>query len=100
MTAGRTPLVAANWKMHKTRAEAQAFIAALLPSLSEGERVDVAICAPFTALQALVEGTRGSRVQAFAQNMHEAEEGAFTGEVSAPMLAELGVDGAVLGHSE
>jgi triosephosphate isomerase (TIM) len=95
----RTPLVAANWKMHKTIAEAEAYLAALLPRVATAD-ADVAVCAPFTALAALVESARGSRVQVFAQTMHEADGGAFTGEVSAPMLTELDVNGVVLGHSE
>jgi triosephosphate isomerase (TIM) len=96
----RTPYIAGNWKMHKTVAEAEAFIAALLPRISSTDGVDVAICPPFTALGAMVDSTRGSRVQVIAQNMHEADSGAFTGEVSAPMLSELDVHGALLGHSE
>ncbi len=96
----RTPFIAGNWKMHKTIAEAEEFIAALLPKVSTADGVDIAVCAPFLALQALVESARGSRVAIFAQTMHEAEEGAFTGEVSARMLAEIDVDGVVLGHSE
>ena len=60
----------------------------------------MAICPPFTALQAMVDSTRGSRVAVYAQNMHHADEGAFTGEVSPPMLVEVGVQGVVLGHSE
>jgi len=96
----RRPLVAGNWKMHGTIAEAEALIAALLPQLSALEGVDVAVCVPFTALQAAVDSTRGSRLEIYAQNMHEAPSGAFTGEVSAPMLAELDVHGVVLGHSE
>jgi triosephosphate isomerase (TIM) len=96
----RTPFVAANWKMNKTIAEAEAFIASLLPQVATADGVDVAICPPFTALQAMVDSARGSRVQVFAQNMHEAEAGAYTGDVSAAMLTELDVDGVVLGHSE
>jgi triosephosphate isomerase len=96
----RTPLIAGNWKMHKTVAEAEAFVAAFLPQVSTAEGVDVAVCAPFTALGALVDSSRGSRLQVFAQNMHEAPSGPFTGEVSAPMLTELDVHGVVLGHSE
>ncbi|MDX6675672.1 MAG: triosephosphate isomerase [Solirubrobacteraceae bacterium] len=95
----RTPFIAGNWKMHKTVAEAEAFVAGFLPRVSTAG-VDVAVCAPFTALGALVDSTRGSRVQVFAQNMHEAPSGAFTGEVAAPMLTELDVHGVVLGHSE
>jgi triosephosphate isomerase len=94
------PLIAGNWKLHKTVEEAEAFIGALLPRVSAVERTEVAICPPFTALAAMVDSTRGSRVAVYAQNMHQAAEGAFTGEVSAPMLTELGVQGVVLGHSE
>jgi triosephosphate isomerase len=96
----RAPLMAANWKMHKTVAEAEAFVHALLPRLSGVDRVEVAICAPFTALAAVVDATRGARVEVFAQNMHQAPQGAFTGEVSVAMLVELGVHGVLLGHSE
>jgi triosephosphate isomerase (TIM) len=96
----RTPMMAGNWKMNKTVGEAEAFIAALLPQVAECAGVDVAICPPFTALAAMVESARGSNVAVYAQNMHESDSGAFTGEVSAPMLTELDVDGVVLGHSE
>jgi triosephosphate isomerase len=96
----RIPLIAGNWKMHKTVAEAEAFIASLLPHVSTADGVDVGVCVPFTDLQAVVDSTRGSRVRVYAQNVHQAPSGAFTGEVSAPMLVELDVHGAVLGHSE
>ena len=97
---GRTPLIAGNWKMYKTISEAESFIAALLPRVSAVEGVDVAICPSFLALQAMVDSTRGSRVAVCAQNMHHKAEGAFTGEVSAAMLSEVGVQGVILGHSE
>jgi triosephosphate isomerase len=96
----RKPLIAGNWKLYKTIAEAEEFIQALLPRVSTADGVDVGICPPFLALQAMVDSTRGSRVEVYAQNMHSAPEGAFTGEVSAPMLTEIGVHGVVLGHSE
>jgi triosephosphate isomerase len=96
----RTPFIAGNWKMNKTVAEAEAFIQALLPRVSSADGVDVAVCVPFTDLQAMVDSARGSRVEVYAQNMHQAATGAFTGEVSAPMLTELDVHGVVLGHSE
>jgi triosephosphate isomerase len=96
----RTPLIAGNWKMHKTIAETEAFVGALLPRVAAADGVDVGICVPFTDLQAAVDSTRGSRVAVYAQNMHQAAHGAFTGEVSAAMLSELDVDGVVLGHSE
>ena len=96
----RRPLIAGNWKMHKTVAEAQEFISALLPDIDDADGVDVAVCAPFPALGPLVEATRESAVAVYAQNMHQEKSGAFTGEVSAPMLLEIGVRGVILGHSE
>jgi len=98
--ASRIPLVAGNWKMYKTESEAEEYIQALLPRVAAVDGVDVAICVPFTDLRAMVDSARGSRVEVYAQNMHPEPEGAFTGEVSAPMLSELDVRGVVLGHSE
>ncbi len=100
MASARTPFIAGNWKLNKTVAEAEEYIQALLPRVSSIDGIDVAICVPFTDLQAMVDSTRGSRVEVFAQNMHEAESGAYTGEISAPMLCEIDVLGVVLGHSE
>jgi triosephosphate isomerase (TIM) len=97
---GRIPFIAGNWKLNKTIAEAEAFIGALLPRVGAVDGVDVVICPPYLALQAMVDSTRGSAVQVYAQNMHEADSGAFTGEVSAPMLAEIDVAGVIVGHSE
>jgi triosephosphate isomerase len=91
--------IAANWKMHKTVAEASAFVDALLPRIAATQH-DVVICPPYLALSEVVERSRGSAVRVAAQNMHEEDSGAFTGEVSAPMLVEAGVDAVVLGHSE
>ncbi len=96
----RTPLIAGNWKMHKTEEQAEDYIQALLPRVSAIDAVDVAICVPFTDLRAMVDSARGSRVEVYAQNMHHESEGPFTGEISAPMLGELDVRGVVLGHSE
>jgi triosephosphate isomerase (TIM) len=106
----RRPLIAGNWKMHMTGAEAQAYLAHFLPSLNELSRgqggatkrrvADVLLCPPYTALRTVVEGTLDSPVRVGAQNVHEAPDGAFTGEVSIPMLLELGVSAAVIGHSE
>jgi triosephosphate isomerase len=98
--SGRTPLIAGNWKMHKTEAQAEDYIQALLPRMSGVDGVDVAICVPFTDLKAMVESTRGSGVEVYAQNMHHEQQGAFTGEVSPQMLSEAEVQGTVLGHSE
>jgi triosephosphate isomerase len=100
VSAGRTPLIAGNWKMHKTEREAEDYIQALLPRVSAIDGVDVAICVPFTDLRAMVDSARGSRVEVYAQNMHHELEGAFTGEVSPPMLQDVGAQGVVLGHSE
>jgi triosephosphate isomerase (TIM) len=95
----RTSYIAANWKMHKTVAEAGEFVDALLPRIAATQS-DVVICPPFTALTAVVERRYGTAVKVAAQNMHEQDSGAFTGEVSAAMLIELDVEAVVLGHSE
>jgi len=96
----RTPFIAGNWKMHKSVAEAEEFIQALLPKVAAVDGVEIVVCPPFLALQALVDSARGSQVGIYAQNMHEADQGAYTGEVSAPMLTEIDVQGVILGHSE
>ncbi len=96
----RTPYIAGNWKMYKTAAEAEAYVKAFAPLVRGVDGVDIALCVPFTTLGRCVEHAAGTGIGVFAQNMHEAPEGAFTGEVSARMLAELGIDGVLLGHSE
>jgi triosephosphate isomerase len=98
----RRPFIAGNWKLWGTRAQAGEYCERLLELLpDEGRRpAEVGLCVPFTALEVCVERLRGSGVKVLAQNMHAEENGAFTGEVSAAMLTELGVDGVVLGHSE
>jgi triosephosphate isomerase (TIM) len=96
----RKPVVAANWKMNKTIEEAEAFLGEFLPAVGEPQATEVVLCPSFLALRAVVELCVQSRVRVAAQNMHEEPAGAFTGEVSAPMLREIGVDGVVLGHSE
>jgi triosephosphate isomerase len=98
--AGRTPVVAANWKMHKTVRETEAFLDAFLPRAAELGHAELVVCPPYPSLAAAVARCAGSRVRVAAQNMHEEAQGAFTGEVSAAMLTELGVDGVILGHSE
>jgi triosephosphate isomerase (TIM) len=96
----RLPVLAANWKMHKTVEETERFLAEFLPRVPDEPGPEVVICPAFTSLNVAVELCLQSRARVAAQNMHEEPEGAFTGEVSAPMLVELGVDGVVLGHSE
>jgi triosephosphate isomerase (TIM) len=98
--SSRRPLIAGNWKMNKTNDEARAFLARFLGNFDRRRGVDVTICPSFTALRTVVEHTIDSGVRVGAQNVHEAAEGAFTGEVSIPMLLELGVSAVILGHSE
>jgi triosephosphate isomerase (TIM) len=100
--SGRRPQIVGNWKLWGTRAQATGYCERLLALLPDQRRrpAEVGICAPFTSLDVCVEKLDGSGVSVYAQNMHQAETGAFTGEVSALMLTELGVDGVVLGHSE
>ena len=96
----RRPLIAGNWKMHKTVAETEEFIAQLLARLELEGTVEVAVCPAFVALPAAAAALRATDIGVFAQNMHHEDRGAFTGEISPPMLRALAVDGAILGHSE
>ncbi|MDR7415046.1 MAG: triose-phosphate isomerase [Armatimonadota bacterium] len=96
----RTPLIAANWKMYKTRQEAVKFLKAALPDLAAVEGVEVAICPPFTALETVGRLLAGTPVRLGAQNLHWERQGAFTGEISPLMLAELGCTYVIVGHSE
>ncbi len=96
----RRPILAANWKMQKTRAEAEDFVEKLLPLIEATDAVDVVIAPPFTALDRVAEVLRGSRVALAAQNVNPEEQGAFTGEVAPRMLADLGCAYAIVGHSE
>jgi triosephosphate isomerase len=98
----RRPLIAGNWKMWGTRTQVQAYCDRLLELLPpQAERpADVGLCVPFTALETAVSLLDGSGVLVAAQDMHQEQTGAFTGQISAAMLTELGVKGVVLGHSE
>jgi triosephosphate isomerase (TIM) len=93
-------LIAGNWKMYKGPAEAAEFCVELKRRLVELEGVDVAVCPPYTSLAVAVQILAGTEIAVAAQNVHWEAEGPFTGEVSAPMLRELGVYGAIVGHSE
>ena len=95
----RKPIIAGNWKMNKTIAEAVEFVNDIKGKLNDAD-VDVVICAPFTLLKDLKEVTKGSNIKIGAQNMHFAENGAFTGEISSTMLKELSIDYVIIGHSE
>jgi len=98
--AGRRPVIAANWKMQKTIAEAREFCAAFLPELGADPAAEVVICPPFLAVNAVVAACEGAPVKVATQNMYFEESGAFTGEVSPQMLLDAGAAAAVLGHSE
>lgn len=95
----RLPIIAGNWKMHKTIKEAVAFVDGIKNEIN-GTDVEVVICAPFTLLKDLKEKTEGTNIKIGAQNMHYEESGAFTGEISPLMLKELDLDYVVIGHSE
>ena len=97
----RTPLMAGNWKMFKTPAETRAFFDMFLPLVAQSNHADVAICPPFIDIPAAVAATKGSRVTIGAQNCYWSnKEGAFTGEVNAPMLKAAGCTWVIIGHSE
>lgn len=95
----RKPIIAGNWKMNNTVAETKALISALKPLVADAE-CEVVVCTPYTDLYTAVEMTKGSNIKVGAENVHWAEKGAFTGEISADMLTELGVEYVVIGHSE
>src|SRR5215204_108512 len=96
----RRPMMAANWKMNKTIQEAQEYTAALLPRAADAEEVDVAVFAPFTSLNEVARMAGDSAVIAGAQNLYYEDSGAYTGEVSAPMLLDVGAEAVIVGHSE
>jgi triosephosphate isomerase len=96
----RRKLIAANWKMYKTPEQTTAFFNEFLPLVAGHERDDIAVCVPFVDLQTAVAAAAGSNVAVGAQNMHWVKEGAFTGEISAPMLLSVGVTHVIIGHSE
>jgi triosephosphate isomerase len=96
----RRPMMAANWKMNKTVREAQEYTAALLPRAADSEEVDVVVCAPLTCLHEVGRMAGDSAVIAGAQNFYYEDSGAYTGEVSAPMLLDVGARAVIVGHSE
>lgn len=96
----RQPIIAGNWKMYKTTSEAMAYISELLGLVADVNDVEIVLCPPFTCLAEARRMTDSSNILIAAQNMHYEKEGAFTGEISASMLREIGVTDVVLGHSE
>ena len=95
----RKAVIAGNWKMNNTPAETTALLEEMKPLVADAD-CDVIICAPFVDLQAALDATKGSNIQVGAENCHWAEKGAFTAEVSAPMLKAMGVPYVIIGHSE
>jgi len=96
----RVPLVAGNWKMHKTVREAVETVSALVPLVGAVEGVDIVVCPPFTALADVGRALAGSKIELGAQDMHWEPQGAYTGAVSGPMLWDLGCTYVIVGHSE
>lgn len=97
----RKIVIAGNWKMFKTQAESLEFLQGFMSSLEQTpEAREVVLCAPFTALSLISKNLHGSRVQLGAQNVHWEDQGAYTGEIAAPMLTEIGVRYVIVGHSE
>lgn len=96
----RRPLIAGNWKMFKSREEARDMVRDLIPRVARNDRVEVVVCPPFTSLPAVAEMIQGSPLQLGAQDVHWEEQGAFTGEISAPMLLDCGCRYVIIGHSE
>ena len=96
----RKPVMAGNWKMYKTPAETTAFFEKFRPLAGQADHCEVVICPPFTNLAAAVEAAQGTRIGIGAQNIAWAREGAFTGEISGPMIAACGATHAIVGHSE
>jgi len=97
--SNRKPIIAGNWKMNNTQAQAETLIKELIPLVKDAQ-AEVVVCAPYTALEKAVALTKGSNIAVGAQNIAWADSGAFTGEISAEMLAEIGVKYAIIGHSE
>ena len=95
----RKAIIAGNWKMNNTAAEGVALIGALRPLVADAE-CDVVVCVPFTDIPAAAKALEGSNIKLGAQNVHFAEKGAYTGEISAAMLKEYGVEYVIIGHSE
>jgi len=96
----RRRVIAGNWKMYKTLADTRAFFSSFLPLVTGAKHCDIVVAPPFTAISAAVEAAKGSSIAIAGQNVSWSKEGAFTGEVSAPMLAEAGCRYVIIGHSE
>ncbi len=100
MAPARKPVIAGNWKMFKTASEGAALARELRPKVSMIHDVEIVVCPPFTTIPAVAQALAGSNVGVGGQNLHWEQHGAFTGEVSGPMLADAGCRWVVVGHSE
>jgi len=98
--AKRRTVIAGNWKMNMTPAEATAFISEIKPMVAGKDNCDIIFCAPYVTISAAMEAAKGSNIVIGAENVHFAAKGAYTGEVSAEMLKAIGVDTVIIGHSE
>ena len=96
----RKPIIAGNWKMNNTKAEAETLLSELKPLIKDVKGVDVVVCVPFTDIERVKKLVKGSKIRVGAQNVSWADKGAFTGDISAAMLLEAGAEYVVIGHSE
>lgn len=96
----RKTVIAGNWKMNKTPSEARELIAELAPMVSKASHCDIVVCVPYVDLPAVIDACKGTNIKVGAQNMHFEKSGAYTGEISAEMLTEMGVTHVIIGHSE
>ncbi len=96
----RKPIIAGNWKMNNTIAGTKALLTELIPLVKNEKKTEIVVCVPYTNIATAVELTKGTNIKVGAENVHWAEKGAFTGEISADMLVELGVEYVIIGHSE
>jgi triosephosphate isomerase len=96
----RIPLIAGNWKMFKTVQEATVFVKELRSAVKDVDGVDIVVAPTFTAVHAAAEAARNSSIEVAAQDLYWEKEGAFTGEISAPMIKEAGAEYVIIGHSE
>ena len=99
-TAKRRTVIAGNWKMNFTPSEAKAFIEEIKPMVAGKDNCDIIFCAPYVTIAAAMEAAKGSNIKIGAENVHYEAKGAYTGEVSAKMLREIGVEYVIIGHSE
>lgn len=98
--SSRIPVIAGNWKMHKTNTEAEQFTREFIELVADAAEVEIVICPPYTSLAQVKQLVAATPVRVAAQNMHFEQSGAFTGEISSPMLKDIGIDDVILGHSE